>query len=307
MIDLKALETFVWVAELGSFRAAANKMHTTQPAISQRIAQLEAELGTRLLERERRIVTPTPRGRTLLAYAEKMLGLRAEMLSAFSDVTSLRGVMRIGVAETIVHTWLTRFLKHVNSIHPHLGLEIEVDITPNLRERLASQELDLAFVLGPSTLPTMASRELCSYPVAFVASSAIRWKRQPVPLEELATYPIITFSRNTHPYVAVRSLFSRHDLPAVRLHASASLSTVVHMATEGLGVAVIPPAIVTGELASGRLALVETRVTLPDLSFFAVWSTAPDNRAAHLLVEIAAGIAQDLAGSPAMTRSQLTN
>lgn len=296
MIDLKALETFLWVAELGSFRAAANKLHTTQPAISQRIAQLETELGTRLLERERRIVTPTPRGRTLLAYAEKLLALRAEMLEAFSDVSSLRGVMRIGVAETIVHTWLTRFLKHVNTIHPHLGLEIEVDITPNLRDRLSSQELDLAFVLGPSTLPTMENRQLCSYPVAFVASPSIRWKRQPVPLEELATFPIITFSRNTHPYVAVRALFSRHDLPAVRLHASASLSTVVHMATEGLGIAVIPPAIVTSEIATGRLALVETRVVLPDLPFFAVWSASPDNGAARQLVEIAAAIAQEQDG-----------
>ncbi len=296
MIDLKALETFLWVAELGSFRAAANKLHTTQPAISQRIAQLESELGTRLLERERRIVTPTPRGRTLLAYAEKLLALRAEMLEAFSDVSSLRGVMRIGVAETIVHTWLTRFLKHVNTIHPHLGLEIEVDITPNLRDRLASQELDLAFVLGPSTLPTMENRQLCSYPVAFVASPSIRWKRQPVTLEELATFPIITFSRNTHPYVAVRALFSRHDLPAVRLHASASLSTVVHMATEGLGIAVIPPAIVTSELATGRLALVETRVALPDLPFFAVWSASADNGAARQLVEIATTIAQEQDG-----------
>lgn len=296
MIDLKALETFVRVAELGSFRAAANKLHTTQPAISQRIAQLEGELGARLLERERRTVTPTPRGRTLLAYAEKMLALRAEMLSAFGDSSSLRGVMRIGLAETIVHTWLTRFLKHVNAVHPQLGLEIEVDISPNLRDRLAAQELDVAFMLGPSILPTMESRLLCSYPVTFIASPDIRWQRQPVPLEELATHPIITFSRNTQPYVAVRALFSRHDLPPVRLHASASLSTVVHMATEGLGIAVIPPAIVSQELESGRLALVETRVTLADLPFYAAWGSAPDNSPAGQLVDIAAMIAQERGG-----------
>ncbi|MGU3496175.1 LysR family transcriptional regulator [Xanthobacteraceae bacterium A53D] len=291
MVDLKALETFVCVAELGSFRAAANKLHTTQPAISQRIAQLEAELGARLLDRERRTVTPTPRGRTMLAYAEKMLALRTEMMSVFSDSSSLRGVMRIGLAETIVHTWLTRFLKTVNAVHPHLGLEIEVDISPNLRDRLAAQELDLAFMLGPSILPSMQSRMLCSYPVAFIASPSIRWQRQPVPLEELASFPIITFSRNTQPYVAVRALFSRHDLPPVRLHASASLSTVVHMATEGLGIAVIPPAIVGGELENGRLTLVETRVEIAPLPFYAAWSTSPDNGAAQKLVEIAAEIA----------------
>lgn len=295
-MDLKALETFVRVAELGSFRAAANKLHTTQPAISQRIAQLEAELGARLLERERRTVTPTPRGRTLLAYAEKMLALRAEMLSVFGDSTSLRGVMRIGLAETIVHTWLTRFLKQVNAIHPHLGLEIEVDISPNLRDRLAAQELDVVFMLGPSHLPTMENRLLCSYPVAFIASPEIKWRQKPVPLEELATFPIITFSRNTQPYVAVRALFSRHDLPPVRLHASASLSTVVHMATEGLGIAVIPPAIVAGELASGRLTLVETNTHLVELPFYAAWTATPESSAARQIVEIAAVIAQERGG-----------
>ncbi|WP_043879672.1 MULTISPECIES: LysR family transcriptional regulator [Azorhizobium] len=296
MMDLKALETFVRVAELGSFRAAANKLHTTQPAISQRIAQLESELGARLLERERRNVTPTPRGRTLLAYAEKMLALRAEMLTVFSDSTSLRGVMRIGLAETIVHTWLTRFLKQVNAIHPHLGLEIEVDISPNLRDRLAAQELDVVFMLGPSHLPLMENRLLCSYPVSFVASPEISWSQKPVTLEELATFPIITFSRNTQPYMAVRTLFSRHDLPPVRLHASASLSTVVHMATEGLGIAVIPAAIVSGELASGRLAVIETNTHIPDLPFYAAWTSTPDSSAARQIVEIAAVIAQERGG-----------
>jgi DNA-binding transcriptional LysR family regulator len=64
------------------------------------------------------------------------------------------------------------------------------------------------------------------------------------PLDELARRPIITFSRNTQPYTVARSLFSQPDLPPVRLHAGASLATVVHMALEGLGVAVVPPVVV---------------------------------------------------------------
>jgi DNA-binding transcriptional LysR family regulator len=59
MVDFKMLETFVWVANLRSFRGAAEKLNTTQPAISMRIAQLEEDLGVRLLERDRRLVSPT--------------------------------------------------------------------------------------------------------------------------------------------------------------------------------------------------------------------------------------------------------
>jgi DNA-binding transcriptional LysR family regulator len=71
MADFKAIETFMWVATLGSFRGAAQKLNTTQPAISQRIAQLEREVGVKLLQRDRRMVLPTPSGRQLMVYAEK--------------------------------------------------------------------------------------------------------------------------------------------------------------------------------------------------------------------------------------------
>ena len=148
MVDFKALETLVWVASLKSFHRAAAKLNTTQPAVSQRIAQLEAEIGTRLLERERRAIAPTEVGRRVIDYAERLLKLRAEMLHSVADRSAIRGTLRLGVAETIVHTWLSRFVERMAKAYPALVLEIEVDISPNLFERLNAQEIDLAFVLG---------------------------------------------------------------------------------------------------------------------------------------------------------------
>src|SRR5271167_4165049 len=103
MVDFKALETLLCVAALGSFRAAAQKLNTTQPAISQRIAQLEREIGVELLQRDRRAASPTPSGRQMMVYAEKLIALRSEMLAALGDRSVMRGVLRLGVAETIVH------------------------------------------------------------------------------------------------------------------------------------------------------------------------------------------------------------
>ena len=80
MIDFKALETFIWVANLRSFRRAAEKLNTTQPAVSTRIAQLESFLGHRLLERDRRAVAPTPKGQEFLVHAERLIRLREEMI-----------------------------------------------------------------------------------------------------------------------------------------------------------------------------------------------------------------------------------
>ena len=276
MTDFKAIETFMWVVTLGSFRGAAQKLNTTQPAISQRIAQLEREVGVKLLQRDRRMVLPTPSGRQLMVYAEKLIGLRSEMLAVVGDRSAMRGVLRLGVAETIVHTWLTQLIKSVNHAYPNLSLEIEVDITSNLRTRLLAQEIELAFVLGPLTAPIVSNRDAVR-----LSQSALRpvlrsgsASRQ-LTVHDLAKFPIITFPRRTPPYEIVRSLFNRPDLPPMRLHASASLATVIHMAIEGLGIAVIPTAIVENEMADGRLQLLSTNLQLAAADVFGELARLP--------------------------------
>jgi DNA-binding transcriptional LysR family regulator len=292
MTDFKAIETFMWVVTLGSFRGAAQKLNTTQPAISQRIAQLEREVGVKLLQRDRRMVLPTPSGRQMMVYAEKLIALRSEMLAVVGDRSAMRGVLRLGVAETIVHTWLSQLIKRVNHVYPNLSLEIEVDITSNLRTRLLAQEIELAFLLGPLTAPTISNRVLCDYAVDFLASPSLGLGNRRLTVHELAKFPIITFPRKTQPYEAVRALFNRPDLPPIRLHASASLATVIHMATEGLGIAVIPAAIVENELTNGRLQLLATDFSMQPLTFTASWLASPDSIAVERVAGLAAQIAQ---------------
>jgi len=287
-IDIKNLETFLMVAQLASFRGAAERLNATQPAISQRIAQLEADLGVRLLVRESRTVTPTPKGRELLLYVEKLLALRAEMIDAVADPSVHRGVLRIGVAETIVHTWLPSLVERVSRVFPRLALEIEVDISPNLRERLMTREIDLAFLMDTFSGEPFVSRPLCRHALAFIGSPKLVGESATMTLEELARHPIMTFSRRTKPYESVYQAFSRPDLPRVRLHASASIATLVRMAEEGLGIAAIPPAIVRDHLVAGRLVRINTRVGFPDLVFHAAWLPGIDQRSVETIAGIAA-------------------
>jgi len=295
MVDFKSIETFLWVVTLGSFRGAAQRLNTTQPAISQRIAQLEREMGVKLLNRDHRVASPTTSGRQLMVYAEKLIGLRSEMMAEVGDRSAMRGVMRLGVAETIVHTWLSRLIKSVNTAYPNLSLEIEVDITPNLSARLLAQEIELAFVLGPLSISSVRNRPLCDYPIGFLASPSLGLGNGPLTVHDLAKFPIITFPRKTQPYEIVRSLFNRPDLPPIRLHASASLATVIHMAIEGLGIAVIPTAIVENELADGRLQLLSTDLKISPLTFSASWLASPDTVAVELVADLAGKIAQSSA------------
>jgi DNA-binding transcriptional LysR family regulator len=290
-MDFRSLEAFAWVAELGGFRRAAEKLHLTQPAISARIAQLEAEFGVQLLERSSRSVTLTARGRQLLDYAERALRLRDEMRITLSEPGALFGLLRIGVAETIVNTWLPRLMDRIHVEHPRLAVEIDVDISPHLRDRLIAREFDLALLLGPVVEPAVRNRPLCRVPVRFLASPRFELPPPPVPLAALAAHPLITFSRRTQPHVALRELFAQAKLPLARLHASASLAPVVRMAVDGVGIAFIPPVVARGEIRAGALRVVDTPAAIPDLSFTASWIAQPDDHAAEAVAGIAAEVA----------------
>ncbi|MCB1511333.1 MAG: LysR family transcriptional regulator [Hyphomicrobiaceae bacterium] len=292
MLEFRALETFYWVIRLGSFGNAARKLNTTQPAISQRIAAIEEALGGKVVVRGARQVTATPLGRELLVYAEKLLGLRAEMMTRLSGTAPVQGVLRLGVAETLVHTWLPTFIKAVNEAYPKLALEIEVDISPSLRTRLLAQEIELAFLLGPLTASTVRNLSLGHYRLAFLASPSLKLTPRSG-LSDLAAHPIFTFSRNTQPYETVRELFRSSDVPPISVNASASLATVVRLATDGLGTALIPPDIVRDEIEAGRLKEVARDVPLPDLKFSASWLDTPDTSAIQLVAALAARMAAE--------------
>ncbi len=292
MIDFRNLETFFWVATLESFRGAASKLNTTQPAISLRIQQLEAQVGARLLDRTQRSVSMTDKGRELLVHAERLLRLHGQMLTTIVTPQAFQRVLRLGVAETVVQTWLPAFIARVGQEYPQIELEIDVDISPNLRDRLVGHELDLAFLLGPVSAPHVRNHPLSDFPLGFYASPSLVFPAPPVPLEAIAAYPIITFARRTVPYVALVERLAARDVPNRRIHASSALAPVLRMAVEGMGVALVPRAIVARDVAAGALVEIDTPEAMPGLGFTASWPASHDQSLITKIVEIAVETAE---------------
>jgi len=293
MPQLRSLEIFYWVAKLKSFRGAADLLHTTQPAVSQRVAALETEFGLKLFDRTARAVTLTPKGRELLDHAERMLRLRAEMMRTVAAPAALGGLLRLGVSETIVHTWLARFIERVNATYPRIVLDIVVDVSPNLRDALVAHGLDLALLLGPISQPNLINYDLCQYPLAFVVRSDVDLGPEPVPLERLIETPIITFPKTTRPYIALRDSLTRADLPPPRIFSSSSLSTIVRMTEDGIGISAIPPVVIRRELETGALRIIETEVKLPGLNFTAALQNSADGFIADPVARLAISIAEE--------------
>lgn len=295
MVDLRGIETFYWVATLGGFRAAAEKLHASQPAISQRVRQLEDALGARLLDRDTRGVRLTARGQALLAQAERMLQLRQDMLALAREDGAIGGRLTLGVAETIVQTWLPELLGRVHEVFPSLQLEIEVDTSPALRQLLLARRIDLAFLLGLLADAQVDHLPLTRYRLAWVASPRLDLGPEPVSLTRVGAKPVITYRATSGPHQAVRAMLVRAGVAEPRMYGSASLSTIVRMVEGGIGVGVVAPAILARELADGSLRLLQVAGdALPDLVFTATWLRGTDSPAAAAVARLAAQVAQGL-------------
>lgn len=285
-MDFRALETFLWIARLGGFRLAADRLNTTQPSVSARIRALEEELGVRLFERSARAVTLTAKGRDLLPYAERVLALKSEMLAKVGDPAAIQGTIVLGVVETIAHTWLPRLIERLAQAYPALSLELDIDITTNLSRRLIAREIDIAFLMGPIAHPEIENLPLGTYPLVWVGSPALGLHDRTLGLDDLRRIPVITFPRNSRPNMDILSLF-RDAGERPRIHNSSSIATIVRMAMDGIGVCALPQEIVQGELDRGVLVPLRISVELPALTFTASFPYASDTALPRAVSDLA--------------------
>ena len=269
-INLKQLEAFVWVADLGSFRKAADRLNTTQPNVSSRIALLEGTMTRKLMERDAGSVRLTSKGIQMLEYARKVLRTADAFADAAAEPSLIDGTLRLGVTEMIVHTWLSDFLKALSTTFPQLHVELTVDLSVNLERELAARTLDLALQNGPFRQQITGKIPLGDYPLIWVASRSLSLRGIQNPtMDHIAQHPILTHSRDTRLYTETAAHFARRKDLNVRLVPSSNLAACLYMTLNGMGVATLPAAMVTKELNSGDLIQIDYQWQPEDLEFFA--------------------------------------
>ncbi|GAL30748.1 Cyn operon transcriptional activator [Vibrio variabilis] len=289
MLNLKQLETFVWIANLGSFRHAADHLCTTQPAISTRISNLEESLGAQLFNRDKGAVTLTAKGRELLPLAENILAKAAQFCYRANAATALSGLLRIGVAETIVHTWLPQLLAAINDKYPDIEVELVVDLTVNLSKELLAHNIDIAILLGPVPEPSVINHMACEYPLHWVASPSLELEEKST-TSSFANWPIITYARNTLPYHEVARHFADNNLRSVQFYSVSSLSTGVKMVENGVGVGSLPREVIEPQLQTGALQIIDAEWSPSPLKFTVSYLPSPDN----ILVEATVGLVKEI-------------
>ncbi len=278
------IRTFLWVARLGGFRKAAERLFLSQPAVSTRIANLEQELRVPLFERGPGDLVLTKHGTLLLSYAEQMLFVEEEIKQRVANPSEAEGLFRVGASETIAQAWLPDFLKAFNETYPGVNVDLTVDISLNLRAALLHRRLDLVVLMGPVSEFTVENVDLPHFDLHWYRSSTNKET-------DLGKIPVISYSRQTRPYRELMSELTRRVGPKLRMYASASLSASLKMIAAGIAVGPYPRALAEDFLASGQIVEFDPSFRPRPLSFTASYLSEPRS----FLVERSAEIARDVA------------
>ncbi|HVW48875.1 MAG TPA: LysR family transcriptional regulator [Trinickia sp.] len=290
-MNLKFLETFLWVAKLRSFSLAADKLQSTQAAVSSRISVLEQELGAKLFKRDPKGVTLTRAGERAMHHAEQVSRTMTELYASLQDENAVAGTVRIGAMDSAIHSWFVDFVADATRHYPNLDIEVTSDTALNLIDQLRRGTLDLAIQTDMIRDETIRSVGLLNLSVEWIAAAeSTIASKQPdetpaAALRRLSAQRLITYSRHSRPHQDLLGLMQSHGVSAPSVSCVNSLAAMIQLTQAGLGIAAMPPALVADLLRKGALRRLEGLETPPALPFVITWRTGTP--LAEHLVEIA--------------------
>ena len=291
-MNLKNLEAFYWVVTLNSFNKAATKLQTTQPAVSQKITSLENDFGFKVLDRSFRQLKPTHKGMTLFKYAEKFMRLETDLVAELTENQHLTGTIRLGVSETIVYTWLVEYIEKVQKEFPKVSVEIVVDLTPNLQEGVRTGDLDMAFLLGPTLAFECVEQALCDFELSFLAAPSFKGGVGQMSFKALMSHTILTYPKITYPYKELKAKMKEQALDEPLSITSYSLATLLRLAEQGLGIAVVPTLTALKEITDGRLEILNTPIQLKTFHFTSIYMQGNDAALKEKLTDVAVTVSE---------------
>ena len=238
-MDTITIQSFIAVAETGSFTKAAERVGRTQSAISQKMLKLEQTLGKPLFARGRSFAL-TPEGEVFLGYAKQISALHHEAMDRFQE-PELQGELRFGVPEDFASVFLSDVLADFARIHARILLKIECDLTMYLFDRFRKKEFDLVLVkmTRPNDFPN--GQEIWAEPLEWVGDQSLIQPDKPVPLV-LSPQPCV------YRAAAIQALEAAgHSWRLV--FSSTSYAGQVAAVKAGMGVTVLPRNMVPKDLS----------------------------------------------------------
>ncbi|HEY9278823.1 MAG TPA: LysR substrate-binding domain-containing protein [Eoetvoesiella sp.] len=241
----RALHAFIAVGEELHFGRAAERLHVTQPPLSQQIRRLEDKVGAHLFVRTTRAVRLTPAGVVLLKKAQQMAAdAESAMLATRRIAAGEAGNLAIGFTSTAAYQLLPKVLAGYRLWYPDVSLSLKEDVSTNLVEMLLTEKIDLAFLRRSATAAhnSMLFQRVSQENMCVAMPNTHRFAAQrEVSVQELHDIPFVGFSPQATPYFRERlqRLFLHFQIQPRIMHESV-MPTLLALVEAGVGVALVP-------------------------------------------------------------------
>lgn len=272
-VSTRVLRALIALDELRHFSLAAERCNVTQSAFSQMIAKLEAEVGLRLVDRDRRRVSLTGDGERLVASARRMIAELDEIGADLRDRASMsKGRVAVATSPPFAAHWLPPLIAQFRARYPGIRVELFDHLPPRCLELVRERQADFAILSAPGPLAGLQYRALLqeSFVLACPAGHRLA-SRKKVDLRDLEGAHLIRYARSgsigQHLEYLMRGIAVEEAMEVEHL------PTVAGLVTAGLGVSVVP-SIAVPFFDATKVALVP--VVTPDLDrpIHLVWQSS---------------------------------
>ena len=264
-LDLDLSRTFVAVADLNTFAAAAAAVCRTQSAVSQQMQRLEQLVGKELFARHGRNKLLTEHGIQLLGYARKILRFNDEACASLM-YSNVQGILTIGVTEDTAETLLPYVLNRITTLYPKLTIDIRINPTAEIFAMLEREEVDL--VLATKAVGEVVSQVLRTSPTLWFCAADYAFRHgEALPL-------VLQDEPNPFREMAIEHL-DKIGTPWRISYVAASLSAVKVPVKSGLGATARPAEMIGPDVRV--LGSAEQLPPLPDTQYLLCRKDAPEN------------------------------
>lgn len=268
------LALFQAVAQAGSISGAAAAVRVSQPAVSRQIAELESDLGVRLLDRLPRGCRLTEAGGILATYASRWQALEKDAARAVEEYRGLKsGRLTVGASLTVGGYLLPRMLAEFHRRHPDIELLVEIGNTGRVQQALLSGTIEVGLTEGPSEAEALHSRIFSQDElVAIAPPEHPLMKKGAVTARELCREPILVREDGSGTRAVVERALQRKGITVKPLLALASPEAIKNAVVAGMGVAIVSRLMVSLEVQTGSLGIVPLKDLLITRPLYLQWA-----------------------------------
>lgn len=251
-MDAADLKFFEAVARAGAISRASLELNTVQSNVTARVRALEDELGTALFQRHSRGVTLTPAGRRLLPYAERIVALLGEARRAVEDTGTPSGALVLGSLETTAALRLAPVLSTFAQAYPQVDLSLRTGTTAELVEAVLAHRIEGAFVCGPVAHPDLAEEVVFREELAVVTQPSITSLGMLFGSRDLKC---VVLRLGCSYRQRLEAVLANRGIVGTRWLEFGTIDGIVGCAAAGIGIALLPHALLGKAEAEGRVAL----------------------------------------------------